>query len=170
MIDCTPEVMSFPIYLHKDFIKVPLPVAWLQAPGPSLFDLARKLRAKPVPPVPDRFIAYIHAAFMKQVFNVPQWEWKPYIQHHRKLDDLWTGFEIAERYRIGHVTEVNFQDAVGQGGLFWQSLLEKYSALWPSKTKPEKRSRSLTSLWSRYLYGWDIFSPTQEIIYLQIFA
>ena len=35
-----------------------------------------------------------------------------------KLDDLWTGFEVAERYRIGNVTEVNFQDAVGQGGLF----------------------------------------------------
>jgi hypothetical protein len=24
------------------------------------------------------------------------------------LDDLRTGFEVAERYRIGHVTEVNF--------------------------------------------------------------
>jgi len=34
------------------------------------------------------------------------------------LDDLWTGFEIAKGYRIGHVTEVNFQDAVRQGGLF----------------------------------------------------
>ena len=43
--------------------------------------------------------------------------WKPYIQHHRKLDDLRTGFEVAERYRIGHVTEVNFQDAVRQDGL-----------------------------------------------------
>jgi len=28
------------------------------------------------------------------------------------------GFDVAEGYRIGHVTEVNFQDAVGQGGLF----------------------------------------------------
>jgi hypothetical protein len=34
------------------------------------------------------------------------------------LDDLWTGFEIAEGYKIGHGIEVNFQDAVGQGGLF----------------------------------------------------
>ena len=72
MIDCTPEVMSFAIYLYKDFIQVPLPVARLQAPGPSLFDLACELRAKPVPPVPDRFIAYIYSTLMKQVFYVPQ--------------------------------------------------------------------------------------------------
>jgi hypothetical protein len=88
--------MPFPIYFHKDFIQMPFPITGLQAPGPSLFDLARELRAKPVPPVADRFIAYIHATLMKQVFYVPQCEWKPHIQHHRKLDNLWTGFEVAE--------------------------------------------------------------------------
>jgi hypothetical protein len=34
------------------------------------------------------------------------------------LDDLGAGFEIAKGYRIGHVAEVNFHDAVRQGGLF----------------------------------------------------
>jgi hypothetical protein len=34
------------------------------------------------------------------------------------LDDFWTGFEIAKGYFIWHVTEVNFYDAVMQGGLF----------------------------------------------------
>ena len=72
MINCTPEVMPLSIYLHKDFIKVPLPVALLHIPCNSLPDMACKLRAKPVPPVPDRFIAYIHATLMKQVFYVPQ--------------------------------------------------------------------------------------------------
>ena len=71
-----------------------------------------------MPPVADRFIAYIYSELMKQVFYVPQCEWKSHIQHNCKLDDLWTGFEVAEGYRIGHVTEVNFQDAVRQGGLF----------------------------------------------------
>jgi hypothetical protein len=51
---------------------VPLPVARLQAPCSSLFNFACELRAKPVPPVPDSLIAYIHAAFMKKVFYVPQ--------------------------------------------------------------------------------------------------
>jgi hypothetical protein len=70
MINCTPEVMSFSIYLYKDFIKVPLSITRLHAPGPSLFDLACELRAKPVPPVPDRFIAYVHASFMQKIFHV----------------------------------------------------------------------------------------------------
>jgi len=39
------------------------------------------------------------------------------MQHYRKLDNLRTGFEVAKGYRIEHVTEVNLQDAVGQGGL-----------------------------------------------------
>tara|TARA_B100001059_G_scaffold26154_1_gene21048 strand:+ start:243 stop:695 length:453 start_codon:yes stop_codon:yes gene_type:complete len=60
------------------------------------------LRAKPEPPVPDRSIAYIYSTLIKQVFYVPQREWKPYIQHNCKLDDVWTCFEIAKRYRIGH--------------------------------------------------------------------
>jgi hypothetical protein len=55
---------------------------------------------------------------MKQVLHISQREWKSHIKHNCKLDDLRTGFEVAERYRIGHVTEVNFQDAVRQGGLF----------------------------------------------------
>jgi len=38
----------------------------------ELFDLAYALRAKPVTPVPHRFIAYIHPSFTKQVFYVPQ--------------------------------------------------------------------------------------------------
>ena len=40
------------------------------------------------------------------------------MKHNCKLDDFGTGFEVAEGYRIGHVTEVNFQDSVRQGGLF----------------------------------------------------
>ena len=43
---------------------------------------------------------------------------KPKLEHNCKLDYLRAGFEIAKGYRIGHVKEVNFQDAVGQGGLF----------------------------------------------------
>jgi hypothetical protein len=88
--------MSFPINFHKDFIKVPLPVARLQAPGPSLFNFACELRAKPVPPVPDRFIAHIYTTLMKQVLHISQREWESDIQHDSKLDNLWTGFEVAE--------------------------------------------------------------------------
>ena len=42
------------------------------------------------------------------------------MQHDCELDNLWTGFEVAEGYRIGQVTGVNFQDTVRQGSLFRQ--------------------------------------------------
>jgi hypothetical protein len=63
--------MSFSIYLHKDFIQVPLPIAGLHHPCPSLFDLACKLRAELVPPIPYGFIANIYATFMKKIFHIP---------------------------------------------------------------------------------------------------
>jgi len=110
--------MSFSIYLHEDFIKVPLPVARLQAPCSSLFNFACELKAKPVPPVQDSFIDDIYTTLMNQVFYFPQREWKPHIQHHRKLDDLWTGFKVAEGYRIGHSWVANCRDSLQQGGLF----------------------------------------------------
>ena len=88
--------MSFPIYLHKDFIQVPFPITRLKTPCPSLFDLACKLRAKPVPPAANGFIAYIYSTLMEQVFFITKRTWKSHIQHHRKLDDLWAGFEVAE--------------------------------------------------------------------------
>jgi hypothetical protein len=34
---------------------------------------------------------------MRQVLHISQREWKSHIKHHRKLDNLRAGFEIAER-------------------------------------------------------------------------
>jgi len=50
------------------------------------------------------------------IFDIPQRQREPDIEHHGKSDDLWTGFEIPEGRAFGHVAEVNFQHAVGQGG------------------------------------------------------
>ena len=68
-----------------------------------------------MPPVPNGFIAYIHASFMQQVFYISKRERKSHIQHHCKLDDLRTGFEIAKGYWIGHGTEANIQQLSEQG-------------------------------------------------------
>ncbi|SHJ54339.1 hypothetical protein SAMN05444000_1109 [Shimia gijangensis] len=46
---------------------------------------------------PDSFVAHVNAAFMQQVFHVPEGERKPDIHHHRKADDLRTGLEVAEK-------------------------------------------------------------------------
>ena len=88
---------------------MPFPITELHTPCPTLLDLACKLGAKPVPPVPNGFIAYVHATFMKKIFYIPQWKWKSHIKHKCKLDYLWTCFEVAE-------CSGNF----GLRGLFWQ--------------------------------------------------
>ena len=64
--------MPFPVYLDKDFIQVPFPITGVHSPCPALLDLACKLRPKPMPPVPNRFIAHIDTAFMKKVFYISQ--------------------------------------------------------------------------------------------------
>ena len=61
--------MSFPIYLHEDFIQVPFPMTGLHSPCPASFDLVCKLRAKSVLPISKGFIANIYATFMKKVFH-----------------------------------------------------------------------------------------------------
>ena len=88
--------MSFSIYLYKDFIEVPFPITGVHTPCLKLFDLTWELRAKFVPAVSNRFIAYIYPTFMKQVFYISQSKWKSHIQHDCKLNNLWTGFKMAK--------------------------------------------------------------------------
>ena len=118
-----PETHFYLFHISTSYITGKLHAFFNMLETPPIIQsiIACELRANPVPPVADSFIAYIHTTFMKQIFHISQWEWKSHIQHHCKLDDLWTSFKIVKEYRIGHVTEVNFQNAVWQGGLFWQS-------------------------------------------------
>ena len=124
MINCTPQVMSFTIYLQKNFIQVPSLVAWLHTPCPTFFEVTCQPRAKPVPPVENKFTAYVHASFMQKVFHVSQWERKPHIKHNCKLDNLRTGFEVAEWNSISHSWGAYSRIDFRQSGLFWLSPIE----------------------------------------------
>ena len=62
------------------------------------WDFENSLQIGSVPPVPNWFIAQIETAFIKEVFYIPQYEWKTHVKHNYKLDDLGAGFEIAEGY------------------------------------------------------------------------
>ena len=42
---------------------------------------------------------------------MPQLQWKPHIEYHRKLDDLSTSLEVAELKFIGHSWVANCQTA-----------------------------------------------------------
>ena len=59
-------------------------------------DLGGKQRTKTVPPVPYRLMADVDAPFVKQVFELPQVEWKSNLQHHRKTDDPGRCLEVFE--------------------------------------------------------------------------
>ena len=99
-------------------VDLSIPVAELHTPYPKLLDLACKLGAKSVPPVPNGFIANIHTAFIEKVFDIPKSKRKSHIKHYCKLDDLRARFEIAERYWIGHGLDANIQHSVGQASFF----------------------------------------------------
>ena len=60
-----------------------------------------KLKTKPIPLVPYRFISHIDTALMQKVFYIPWWKRKSRIQHHCKWDDLRAGFELTKWYMIG---------------------------------------------------------------------
>jgi len=71
MIDGTPQVMCFAIDLHEHLIHMPSPVGIVRGRVCSFLpDLTSEHGAKPVPPIADRFMAYVDAAFMQQVFDI----------------------------------------------------------------------------------------------------
>ena len=89
MIDRAPEVHHLAIELHVHFIKMPAPVT--EPPhviDPLSTDLAREERAEPVPPQAHCLMAKIIPAFEKQVFDVPQRQREPHVQHHDLADQL----------------------------------------------------------------------------------
>ena len=86
----------------EDFIEMPLPLRYLSHIARSLLaDFPSEVSSEPIDPEADAFMANVDAAFVKQVFNIPQWERKPDIHHHRELDDFRGCFEIT-KWRFGH--------------------------------------------------------------------
>jgi len=107
MIDSSPEVVLLAVDFHEHLVDMTSPFrkrAKLMNPFPP--DLRCKHRAKPVPPEADRFVADIDAAFMQQVFYIPERQRETNAQHHRETDDLWAGFELLERRALGHAGRV----------------------------------------------------------------
>ena len=59
-------------------------------------DPRRGYRTEPVPPGANRFVADIDAAFVQQIFDLPQRKRIPDIHHHSQADDLGRRLEISE--------------------------------------------------------------------------
>ena len=100
MINGPPEVMSNAIDRDENLIKVPSPVRVAIAFHAPLSDRLRKERTGPVPPKPHRFMRYVDAAFVEQIFDIPERKRKADVHHHRKADDLGRSFDVPKGLRI----------------------------------------------------------------------
>ena len=47
-------------------------------------------------------MAYIDSVLVQKVFDFPERERKPNVEHHRQADDLGAGFEVFERVALFH--------------------------------------------------------------------
>ena len=73
MVNSTPQIVCFSIYLYKHFIEMPFPVGMiLSRMYPFIAYLMSEHWTKPIPPVSDSFMADIDASFMEQIFDVAQ--------------------------------------------------------------------------------------------------
>ncbi len=103
MILGPPKIMPLTIHLHKNLIHLPLPFGeYAQLLNTLSSDLSSKHWAKPVPPIPDSFVAHVDASLVQQVFDISKREWETDVKHHRKADDLGAGFEVLKRGKIGY--------------------------------------------------------------------
>ncbi len=98
VIDRPPKIVPLAIHLHENLVHVPLPFgecAQLLNTLPS--DLSSKHRANPVATLADSLAAHVDASLVQQIVDVPKRERETDVQHHRKTDDLGTGFEVLEK-------------------------------------------------------------------------
>jgi len=103
VIYSAPQVVRFAVDLHENLVQVPLPIRMrtnLLNPFPS--DLGRKHRPKPVPPETDRLMTDIDAAFVQQIFDVPERKREPNIHHNRQADDVGRRLEVLEWVTFFH--------------------------------------------------------------------
>ena len=97
IVNCSPKVVPFPVDLHENLIKLPLPIR-MTAPlvASFLHNLWCKHWPEAVPPKPNCFMAYIDTLLMKKVSYIAKRKWEPNIQHYSKADNFWACFKLAE--------------------------------------------------------------------------
>lgn len=103
VIHGSPKIVRLAVDLHENFVQMPLPVRISpHSADPLSAALCCKHRAKSVPPIPDRFVADVDAAFVQKIFDIPQREWKPDLQRNRQANDLGTAVKVLEWVALFH--------------------------------------------------------------------
>ena len=79
----------FDIDLDEHLFKMPLKLAKAKRlSGAFLADLGGENRAETVPPIQDRFVAYVDPAFVKKVSHVSPRKRESDVHEHREADHL----------------------------------------------------------------------------------
>lgn len=107
VIDGAPEIVALAVDLHEHLVHVRLPFrVGTELLNPFSFDLLGEHWAEPIPPIPYRLVADVDAAFMENIFDVPQRKRETHVEHHRQADDFRPGFKVFERVAFWHAGRV----------------------------------------------------------------
>lgn len=63
-------------------------------------NLGGEHRAKPVPPVSYGLVADLETTLVQKVLDVSERQREADLEHHRKSDDLWPRFKVAQGERL----------------------------------------------------------------------
>nr|WP_288900255.1 hypothetical protein [uncultured Sneathiella sp.] len=90
VVDGTPQVMSFSIYLHENFVQMPSPFGVITGRRMKSFlpYFTCEQRTEPVPTIAHSLVANVDAALIKKVFNIAKRKGKPDLHHHSQADDF----------------------------------------------------------------------------------
>ncbi len=103
MINSTPKIVRLAIDLHENLVQMPLPVRIRpHLLHPFSADFCGEHWAKPVPPVPHRFMADVDAALVQQVLDIPQRKGKANVHHDRQANDLGAAVKVLEGVAFCH--------------------------------------------------------------------
>jgi len=86
--------------------------------APIYTDFRRKHRPKSVLAKPQRFVTDFDAAFVRQVFDIPERKQKTDLEHYGQADDLKASLRILKGRGSGHATRVGRGIACSQPGFF----------------------------------------------------
>jgi hypothetical protein len=98
MVDGAPQVMSYPVDLHENFIE--MPATMLECSHglhPISTDLGSKYSAEAVPPEANGLMCDVDAAIVELILDVAQGTRVPDIQHNRQTDNLRRRSEVSTR-------------------------------------------------------------------------
>jgi hypothetical protein len=97
MINSPPKVTGLTVDLDEYLVEMALSfriITHWADPFPT--KISSEHWAETVPPISNCFMANVDATLVQQILDIAKRQGKTNIHHHRKANDFWRSFEIAE--------------------------------------------------------------------------